>query len=294
MNENVFKQPYQPQQVLIEAPTQLAELLEVALEDVALALSRIETDRGSGQWHIKLILDGNARAEFEERYANLRKHYALPAAQISPLEMRDWVSHVQQHFKPMRAGRFYIYGSHITDTPPLASIPILLDAGAAFGTGEHETTHGCLLALDSLLKKRRFNRVLDMGAGSGILAMAAAMALKGAVVHATDIDAVSVEVARMNAQRNQLAERMQFQCGVGYNAPLVRGEYDLILANILARPLMRMATDLRRHLAHGGVAVLSGLLTRQEQMVLWAHHQAGLRLIERLRVGPWSVLVLQG
>lgn len=294
MNENVFRQPYQPQEVRFEVPEPMVGLMEAALEDVALAISAFATQRGGSVWQIKLILDGNQREEFEQRYANLRRHYDLPEAHIAPLVMQDWVALVQQHFKPMRAGRFYIYGSHVEASPPPASVPILLDAGAAFGTGEHETTFGCLLAIDALVKKRRFARILDMGCGSGLLAMAAAFAQKDARVEATDIDPVSVQVAQMNAQRNGLERRIRFNCGIGYDAPLVRGQYDLILANILAKPLMRMAKDLRYHLAQGGVAVLSGLLNKQEQMVLFAHQQQGLHLQRRLRVGPWSVLVLRG
>jgi ribosomal protein L11 methyltransferase len=291
-DENVFKQPHQPQEVSMLVSAEMAGMLEAALEDVALSVSSFQTERGSEVWRVKLILDGNQRVEFERRYANLKAHFDLPEPTIAPLVMQDWVSLVQKHFKPMRAGRFYIYGSHIETAVPSASIPILLDAGAAFGTGEHETTSGCLRALDALLKLRRFARVLDMGCGSGILAMAAAKCLKGAVLHATDIDPVSVQVAQMNAERNGL-KRIRFDCGAGYAAPLVCGEYDLVLANILARPLMRMATDLHAHLAPGGIAVLSGLLQRQEEMVLWAHFQAGLRLHKRVRGGPWSVLVLK-
>ncbi len=292
-DENIFRQPHQPQEVAMLVSAEMAGMLEAALEDVALAVSSFQTERGSELWCVKLILDGNQREEFESRYTNLRAHFDLPEPSISPLVMQDWVSLVQKHFKPMRAGRFYIYGSHIETAAPSASVPILLDAGAAFGTGEHETTSGCLQALDELLKARRYARVLDMGCGSGILAMAAAKCLKGSVVHATDIDPVSVEVARMNVIRNQLQSQIKLDCGHGYAAPLVRGQYDLILANILARPLMRMATDLRKYLAPGGVAVLSGLLERQEEMVLWAHFQAGLRLHKRLRIGPWSVLVMK-
>ena len=294
MNENVFRQPYQPQEMRFDVPETQVGMIEAALEDVALAFSAFAKERGGSLWQVKLILDGNQREEFEQRYANLRRHYALPEAQMAPLVMQDWVALVQQHFKPMRAGRFYIYGSHVETAPPPASVPILLDAGAAFGTGEHETTFGCMLALDSLLKQRRFTRILDMGCGSGLLAMAAALVQKDAQVQATDIDPISVKVARMNAQRNGLERRIHLDCGAGYDAPLVRGQYDLILANILARPLMRMAKDLRAHLADGGIAVLSGLLTKQEAMVLFAHRQQGLRLLKRLRVGPWSVLVLKG
>lgn len=297
MTDNAFHQPHKPLEAVLETQAALVPMLEAALEDVCLSLSAFETDKEAARWQMRLILDGNQREAFERRLERLRAHYPLPAPVLSPLQIRDWVQLVQQHFKPIRAGRFYLHGSHIDTPPPVASLPLLMDAGAAFGTGEHETTRGCLLALDTLLKQRRrarsIARVLDMGCGSGVLAIAAAGALR-VPVDAVDNDAVSVDVARENIRRNRVARYVRAQCGNGYDASLARGRYDLILANILARPLMRMARDLRAHLNPGGVAILSGLLVRQEAMVLFAHRCNGLRLQTQLRIGPWSVLVLRG
>ncbi len=294
MKPTMFTQPNQPQEIVFDAmEAELASMVEVAFEEVSLSVSSFKAERFEDSLQVKLILDGNQRTEFEQRLKNLQQHFAVPTPSIAPLQMQDWVAQVQKHFKPMRAGRYYIYGSHIETPPPLSATPILLDAGAAFGTGEHETTAGCMMAMDELFHARRYQRVLDMGCGSGVLAIAAAKSLHVPVT-AIDNDAVSVKVARENVRRNKVAAHVKLQCGDGYSTALVHGKYDLIIANILARPLMYMAQDLRKYLRHGGTAVLSGLLNRQEEMVLWAHKQAGLHLVKRKRVGPWSVLVLRG
>lgn len=293
VQDNPFKQPNRPLQAEFELEVGLADLVQTALEDVCLAQSSFEKVEDGPIRLLRLILDGNQREEFEQRLTILQRHYPIDAPTIAPLAMEDWVAKVQQHFKPIRAGRFYLYGSHIDAPVPLSSVPILMDAGAAFGTGEHETTKACLLMMDRLFNRARPRRVLDMGCGTAVLAIAAAKALT-ARVDAVDIDPVSVQVARANVARNQLSSIIRTDCGHGYDTPLVRGQYDLIIANILSRPLMNMAADLRAHLRPGGAAILSGLLVKQEQAVLFAHHQVGLRLAARIRLGPWSCLLLRG
>jgi ribosomal protein L11 methyltransferase len=163
----------------------------------------------------------------------------------------------------------------------------------AFGTGEHGSTRGCLLALDRLARQHRFRRVLDMGCGSGILGIAAHK-VSGARVLGVDLDAISVFQARQNARRNKVANRVRFAFGDGYVTRAVRTSppFDLVFANILARPLVRMAPRMRAHLAPGARVVLSGLLARQERMVLGAHRMQGLRLVRRHTVGEWRTLVL--
>lgn len=218
----------------------------------------------------------------------------LPDFRIEPLPDLDWVAESQKALPPIRAGRFYIHGSHVERAPPAASIPILIDANAAFGTGRHESTRGCLLALSLLAKRRRFKRPLDLGCGSGVLAIAMAK-LWPASVTAADNDQTALAVARTNARLNGVAARVRPLASDGYrSAALARaGPYDLIVANILAEPLAAMAGGLARHLAPGGRAVLSGLLTRQERLVLAPHRCHGLRLAGRLRIGEWSTLVLK-
>ena len=169
----------------------------------------------------------------------------------------------------------------------------LLDAATAFGTGEHPSTRGCLLALEQLVQLRLIRRPLDIGTGTGILAIAAAKLLRRQV-HARDIDIGSVKVARHNIARNRVAPLVRVDCASGYRAlpPGGRG-YDLILANILARPLAMMAADLARHIAPGGHAVLSGLLRRNESAVLAPHRSLGLALDRRIVIDGWSTLVLR-
>lgn len=216
-----------------------------------------------------------------------------PPLAIDQLPDTDWVSANLRAFPPISAGRFFVHGSHFEGRVPGGRIALLIDAGTAFGSGEHATTFGCLSALDQLMRRRRFHRPLDLGCGSGILAIAIAKAT-ALKVQAADIDPVSVRVATRNAKRNGVAARVHACLSDGYRSrTLARHRpYDLIVANILARPLAAMAADLGRHLAPDGVAVLSGLLDRQERFVLAAHRLQGLSLLGRIRIQGWTTLVL--
>jgi ribosomal protein L11 methyltransferase len=168
-----------------------------------------------------------------------------------------------------------------------------LDAGLAFGSGEHASTRGCLMALERVAARRRPRRVLDLGTGSGILAIAAAKRLRVPVL-ATDLEPWSVRVAADNARLNGVAPLVRAVLADGWRNRVVRARapYDLVFANILARPLCAMAGDLAAHLAPGGTAILAGLLGAQARMVLAAHRRAGLRLAARLDVAAWTTLVL--
>lgn len=209
------------------------------------------------------------------------------------LPERDWLAENRRDFPPQPIGRFFIHGSHWRGRVPPSAVSIEIDAATAFGTGEHPSTRGCLLALDRLARRRRFRRPLDIGTGSGILAIAAAKRLHRPVI-AGDIDPEAVRVARHHARRNGLASRVRIVRTAGYQShALRRSGYDLIFANILARPLALMARDLKRALAPGGVAVLAGLLRRQEPLVLAAHRAQGLALARRLVIEGWSTLVLR-
>jgi len=220
---------------------------------------------------------------------------ATPSFAIEKLPDIDWVAESQKALPSLQAGRFYIYGSHITDAPPPGRIPLLIEANVAFGTGQHETTRGCLLALSDLAKRIRPSSALDMGCGSGVLAMAIAK-LWGCPVLAVDNDGPSIPVARENFRLNRVTAHARAQEGQGYRAATIGnvGPYDLIVANILAEPLVAMAKDLRSHLAPAGFAVLSGLLWHQAARVTARHRAAGLRLVTRYREGDWMTLVMQG
>lgn len=209
------------------------------------------------------------------------------------LPERDWLGENQLAFPPLRIGRFFVYGSHHQGGAPPAAIGIMLDAATAFGTGEHPSTRGCLAALEMLARRRPVRQPLDIGTGTGILAIAAAKLLRRPL-SARDIDPGSVAIARRNAARNQVASVVRLGRADGYRDPrLRRHHYDLIFANILARPLAVMAAGLARHLAPGGRAVLSGLLRRQEPIVLAPHRSLGLALERRIVIDGWSTLILR-
>jgi ribosomal protein L11 methyltransferase len=216
-----------------------------------------------------------------------------PSVLVERLPDVDWVAESQKALPPLRVGRFYLYGSHVAEPVPPASVPIRIDANVAFGTGRHGSTKGCLLALEALAKRRRVRRALDLGCGSGVLAIAIAK-LWACPVLAADLDPDSVTQTRANARANRAAALVRAVTSDGYRDRRVAcgGPYDLIAANILAEPLAAMAGDLARHLAPGGAAVLSGLLNEQEPGVRNRHRGHGLRLARRVVVEGWTTLVM--
>jgi ribosomal protein L11 methyltransferase len=210
------------------------------------------------------------------------------------LPARDWLAENRLSFPPLRVGRFFVYGSHHDGKVPAGAIGIAIDAATAFGTGEHPSTRGCLLALERLARRRRFHRPLDIGTGTGILSIATAKLLHRKIL-AGDIDLGAICVARHNAACNGVGGRVQSRKAPGYRDRLIRkSRYDLILSNILARPLAVMAADLARRMAPDGRAVLSGLLRRQEPIVLAPHRGCGIVLDHRLVIDGWSTLVMRG
>jgi ribosomal protein L11 methyltransferase len=266
------------------------------LDEVAGAVSAFEVAEGAALWHVEAypraaVLD--AALEVRLALAAAASGGRLVRISAERLPERDWLAENRRAFPPLRIGCFFIHGSHWKGPAPAGAIAIEIDAATAFGTGEHPSTRGCLLALDSLAHRRRFGRPLDIGTGSGILAIAAAKRLRRRVL-ASDIDCAAVRVAAHHVRRNGLALQVRVVCAPGYRGRAVRrSRYDLIFANILARPLALMARDLGRALAPGGVAVLAGLLRRQEGMVVAAHRAQGLALERRLVIQGWSTLILR-
>jgi ribosomal protein L11 methyltransferase len=274
-----------------------------ALDEVAGAVAAFETREaeggGAALWRIEAypsapVLD----AELEVRLALTAAAAGGRLVHIveERLPERDWLAENRRAFPPLRIGRFLVHGSHWPGpekaVPPAGAIAIEIDAATAFGTGEHPSTRGCLVALDSLARRRRFQRPLDIGTGSGILAIAAAKRLRRPVL-ASDVDCDAVRVAAHHVRRNGLRGRVRVVCAPGYRSrALRRSRYDLIFANILARPLALMARDLGRAIKPGGIAVLAGLLKRQEAQVLAAHRAQGLALQRRLVIEGWSTLIL--
>ena len=220
-----------------------------------------------------------------------------PTYLLSKIDNTDWLAKTYSDFPPMVIGRFYIHGSHIKNKIPAALHGIQIDAAVAFGSGEHATTTACLRAISDLTRNKNFSRVLDMGCGSGILALAFARVSSCTAV-GIDNDKPSVVVANENAAKNGLAARVKFGYGDGFCAPLMRNQnlgrkkFDAIAANILARPLMRMAPQMKRSIARNGTIILSGLLNSQENQVLSAYRAQNIYLKKRYRVNGWSALVL--
>lgn len=209
-------------------------------------------------------------------------------------EADGWLARTYAAFPEQFIGsRFAIRGTHLDGPKDPNRITLTLDAGLAFGTGEHGSTQGCIVALETVAR-RRPRRLLDMGTGSGILAMAAARLLNRPIL-ATDIEPWAVRVARENAALNGVAHLVKARLADGWRDPHVRasGPYDLVFANILARPLCMMAKDLALNLAPGGTAILAGLLAFQARWVLSAHRRQGLRLERMIPQGKWTTIVLR-
>lgn len=281
-------------QFRIELPARDAaviEALEEALEPLAVALLRFERSKGK-RWRIDALFA--ARPERKALLALLRAlGLEKRAWQLDRLPDRDWVAESQARLPALKVGRFFIHGSHHRGARPRGKLALEIDAGIAFGTGRHQTTRGCLELIERLAPSPP-SRPLDLGCGTGILALAMAK-LWGVRVLAADNDPDAVTVTRENAERNGLQTLIRPLRSEGYGAAALKraGPFDLIVANILARPLIEMAPDLVRHLMPGGRAILSGLLIEQEKEVLGSHRTLGLRCEARQHHGDWSALLLR-
>ena len=217
---------------------------------------------------------------------------------VSELPEIDWVAKVRRELSPVDAGRFYVFGSHDADSVPAdpARVPLQIEATVAFGTGHHGTTLGCLLAFDRLLTEGVFaTRVADIGCGTAVLALAAAAVLPGALVIASDIDRVAVDVAVANVAINGLQGRVECLEAAGFAHPRLAAAapYDLVFANILKGPLIELAPEMARNVAVGGWVILSGLLVSQAEAVTDAYIKVGFGLQNRHDLGEWAVLVLK-
>jgi ribosomal protein L11 methyltransferase len=216
-----------------------------------------------------------------------------PAITVEAIPDTDWMKQVLAELKPVRAGRFIVHGAHDRAIIRANDLSIEIEAGQAFGTGHHGTTAGCLSMIDILVRRRRPLNALDLGTGSAVLAIGIAKLARIPVL-ATDIDPVAVEVAQENVEKNGVSNLVKTAVAVGMQSPAIRlaGPYELIVANILARPLMDLAPAVEGQLAAGGDIVLSGILERQRQAVLSAYRTQGLYHRQTLRRGEWVTLHL--
>lgn len=270
-------------------------LVDAVMEEDGLALTAsAHEDATTGEWVFEatteMLPDLNAFIALAQRRLGGDVEFT-----ITPVDPEvNWVAKSLEGLKPVEAGGVYVYGSH--DPAPVAggAIPIRIDAARAFGTGHHETTTGCLEAIDMLLKRSRPRRMLDVGTGTGILAIALAKRTHRRVV-ASDIDAIATRTAAENAEANGVGPLVQAVTAPGLNHPAIarRGPYGLIVANILSGPLVAIAPAIGRATARGGNVVLSGLLVSQAARVCSAYRTQGLVLRRRLIRGDWATLILE-
>jgi ribosomal protein L11 methyltransferase len=267
-------------------------LTEVFFEGQA-AIAAFE--RPDGRWEVTVhFADAPDQALVRELVTHAAGRDIAAGIAFDTVEAKDWVKASLEDLVPVPAGRFVVHGQHDRDRVAPNKLGIEIEAALAFGTGHHGTTRGCLLLLDHVLKAWRPRRVLDLGTGTGVLAIAAAKALHEKVL-ASDIDPPSVQVARENARLNVAGHLVQAVRATGFSAPQFAdaAPFDLVLANILANPLRQLAAPMARHLAPSALVILSGLLTHQAPGVIAAYRARGLVPVRHLRIEGWSSLLLR-
>ena len=270
--------------------------LETGLEVVmgAEALSVEKTD--SGNHLLQAWFDREPQSTLlDEVVSRSVQPEQIIETQLICHQNRDWLAENRRAFPPLHLGPFWIYGSHVQQNRPAGSLPLLVEAAQAFGSGTHPTTQTCLLALaDQRKATNRPRRILDMGCGSAILAMAAQRLFPAADIFAVDNDPVSVRTAIENRRKNQISPaKMRAVVSEGFAARDIsrNGPYDVILANILAGPLRRMAADLTSNLAPRGKLILSGLLGSQARQIIGDYQARQMVLDHRRDQGEWCCLV---
>jgi len=270
-----------------------------ALAEAPVVVTR-EIDEAAGRWQLDAYVETRPGAALLRLLQGL-----VPSAQgvkpsVERLPEADWLTLSQQGLEPVRAGRFFVHTSHHADAIPAGTTPFLIDAGQAFGTGGHDTTAGCLAMLDRLARQGvRPRHVADIGTGTGLLAFAALALWPRARAIASDIDPASIEVTRANAAINgvalgRAAGQLSLAVAPGTDHPAIRrrAPYDLVVANILAGPLITLAPDIAAATAPGGRAILAGLIARQMEPVLAAYRARGFRLVARGGSAEWPCLLL--
>ncbi|MEX3016512.1 50S ribosomal protein L11 methyltransferase [Gymnodinialimonas hymeniacidonis] len=272
-----------------------AEALGAALEEIdptPTGVGVFEVEDGSGLWEVGAYF---IEAPDEVALAILAAAFGAKDFAVSELPETDWVAEVRRELHPVEAGRFFVYGSHDADKVPAESVPLLIEAAMAFGTGHHGTTKGCLEAVDKLFTDRNLPQsVADIGCGTAVLAIAAAKVLNRSVM-ASDIDPQAVETAVANARANGVEALVDCVEAAGFEHPDLgqKAPYDLVFANILKGPLVDLAPSMAAHTAADGHVILSGILNPQADEVVAAYDGAGFDLKARDEIGEWTTLTLQ-
>jgi ribosomal protein L11 methyltransferase len=281
-----------PVQITARGPRARAEAAAQAIDADPLlegaTYSILEEDEDAEIWRIDAFPTSDEEADGLEATLNGAGGLTVVREKLADA---DWLAMALSGLPPVRAGRFFIYGAHDKGLAPASTVNLRIEAGAAFGTGHHGTTVGCLDAYDRLLKRRRFDRVLDVGCGTGVLAIAAARTGSRTAV-GTDIDRESARIANDNARLNHARARFVHASGLDHRLVREHGPYELVFANILAGPLIALASDIKSVLEPGGIAILSGLLRTQARAVTAAYLARGFRLVERRHRDAWTTLVL--
>lgn len=273
----------------------------LALLDPPPALITTEEDEAHGRWRLDAYFESKPDKASIAALSQLVPSARAAKAKPEKLPDTDWVTLSQQGLEPVRAGRFFVHTPAHRDRIPRGMIPLEIDAGLAFGTGQHETTTGCLMMLDAMKRRgARVDNLIDLGTGTGLLAFAALKLWPRAFATATDIDPVAIDVTRENAAINQVAlgtgrGRLALCVADGVHAAPVlrRARYGLVIANILAGPLIDMATDFAAIAAPGAEIILAGLLTSQADAVAMAYRRQRCRLAGRIELGDWTILRLR-
>ena len=283
---------YTPQQIVARGARADAEAAADAIDNhpdlEGATYSILEEDEDKGLWRIDAFPTND---EEDAGLLEVLAGYKLKVIR-EQLADADWLAMALSGLPPVRAGRFFVYGMHDRGRLPASTVNLRIEAGAAFGTGHHGTTVGCLQAYDRLIKARKFNKVLDVGAGTGLLAIAAARTGSKIAV-GTDIDRPSVRISKENAKVNRANARFVHAAGLSNRLVSDNAPYDLVFANILARPLISLAQDIKNALVPGGTVILSGLLRTQERMVKAAYISRGFKVVNRIHRDAWAALVLQ-
>jgi ribosomal protein L11 methyltransferase len=261
-------------------------------------LNTLEPDEDRPEdWLVEAFTEGEPTPEVIAAVKALVPSAAGREPTVEKVEEQDWVTLSQAGLEPIRAGRFYVHTSAHGAVVPGDATVFRIDAGRAFGTGHHYTTTGCLMMLDRLKRQgARYRMIADVGTGTGLLAFAAMALWPRAHAVATDIDPVSIEVTAENAQANRVNEnRLALAVAEGVDHPLYRelAPFDLVIANILAQPLIELAPGISATIAQGGTLILAGLLNTQAEAVTAAYRREGLRLADTIRNGDWSILMLR-